>query len=75
MSIPPSEAQIDTTNESQGVINNNEFFVVSLATINTVFIRNGFFFFFFSFHTQYRVMSAAFSKMLWSGWRKTLMFP
>lgn len=45
MSVPSSEAQIDTTNESQGVINNDKFLVVSLATVNTVFIRNGLFFF------------------------------
>lgn len=28
--IPSSEAQIDTTYESQGVINDNEFFVMGL---------------------------------------------
>lgn len=48
MSVPSSKAQIDTTNESQGVINNDEFLVVSLATVNTVFIRNGI----LSIHTQ-----------------------
>lgn len=48
MSVPSSEAQIDTTNESQGVINNNEFLVVSLATVNTVFVRIDF----LSIHTQ-----------------------
>lgn len=55
MSVPSAEAQIDTTNESQGVINNDKFLVVSLATVNTVFIRNGLFFFFIPYPVESHV--------------------
>lgn len=48
MSVPSSEAQIDTTNESQGVINDDEFLVMSLAKVSTVLIRNRV----LSIHTQ-----------------------
>ena len=68
--VPSSETQVNTSDKSQCVVNDNELLVMRLVMVinccggmeDTIL-------------TQYSVISAAFSKMLWSGWRRTLMFP
>jgi hypothetical protein len=70
MSVPSSEACIQSSNEGQCVVDDYEFLVMGLFQVSA---RNG------SRYdiqqTQYNVISPAFSKTLWSGCRSTWILP